>query len=740
MPVHIQSEGVIRMTAAHSQAKEAEAERLAHTVSVIRSQIVAFSDKIDRQKDDVMDARKDMWKYAPRVVQNFEDVTNLAAATTGLNMQEENYVKLMRKHKNLQKIVDTPYFARIDFEEDDFDETENIYIGMQSVTDETDNDPLVYDWRTPIASLYYDSGVGRVSFSVPMDGGRSETVRGTLHRKRQYHITGGRLHYFFDTDLAIGDEILQRELAKASDGKIKTIIHSIQAFQNQAIRAEAKHLLVTGPAGSGKTSVGLHRLAYLLYRYRDTLTSGQIRIFSPNLIFASYIDGIIPALGEEEVQTLDFTSLLLQYYPLTDHTSPAQTPPSQYEQISFLAAPDDAVRAVWLAETSSPAFVRFLTDYVQNYRPSFSDDIMFNTDRLCPKEKLAELYQGRTATDSLATKTARVISYINQSYREYFDTHRKTVGDFFCNLYDDNFNNDEILQRYEAEKQIVLNDLRNRLMPSAARLYERALREWAKRQNRPHVGQAVHRFRNPNHPRLYEDALAIFYIDVLTGKIDKNRTVKHILLDEAQDQGYMQHSILKKLYADAHFTVLGDANQALYPHINLQSDDELIALYGQAGQALHIPLRQRYRSTYEINRFSARLLGTPDESTFFDRHGDEPAVLDVADPYAAVANLLANHADIQTFGILLPTAAEANTFYKNFRARYPKTPLTLIAHPDDEYIPGAVVMAVPFAKGLEFDGVIIPTHTDALDKKLLYLMCTRALHKLWLIRGGADRS
>lgn len=724
--------------------KALEENRLMMVRSLILRQISALTAELQAKRGGVTEARRTMWAET-HVIRDFDDVANLSTLLSDVTFREQQYADIRLRLTNLQRMLDSPYFGRIDFIEDGYGDTEQIYIGGNSLFDETKQQYFIYDWRAPISSMYYDCGVGRASFAAP-DG----AVTGEITLKRQFHIEKGALCYLFDSDLLIDDDILQIELSRTSDAKIKTIINSIQKEQNQAIRCEADNIMVFGPAGSGKTSVGLHRLAYLLYRHRGRLTSARVRIFSSNNIFSSYIAGIIPELGEEDVSTLDFNALLTTYGP------EERVFLGPYEQIDFLsrtarqqtnAAPSgpeslsqrDALRRAGISMKYNPDFAAYLHEYIRQYSPAVTEDACFNHDTVCEKERILALYDDRTAIGNLASKTSRTLDYVSRRFEEYFKENRKAITTFFNDLYDENFLDGEIRSKFEEQKSIVLEDLRARLFPNAKRLYEKIVRGYTRERGLP-SGLSRFTVQSLKRDRLYyEDALVLFYIDTMTGRVRKERNARHILVDEAQDMSHLQHQILLNVFEGCHFTVLADVNQALYPEINLHDKEALLALYGSRSTV--VELSKSYRTTYEISRFAAQWLGTFDESRFYKRMGGEPEILQAADSAQAAAGLLAGlPADFNTVGILLADRTGAIAFHRRLTALM-QTPVSLIADPNDEFRRGVMVMAVPYAKGLEFDAVIIPEYGSPVfdgpwGRKTLYLMCTRALHRLYLIEEG----
>ena len=719
-----------------------EKEKLSSVLALILTQINEMACALHDRRKDLMAAHKEIWAETP-IIRNMDDVLNLTMLSSEIAQHERQYAQANIKLSQLKNMMISPYFARIDFMEEGYSDIEEIYIGKHSLYD--GKNFLVYDWRAPISSMYYDYSVGKASFAVPIEktantfngkvsiNEQDNKIFGEITLKRQYHIVNGELVYLFDSEIAIDDEILKLELSRASDAKIKTIIHTIQREQNKAIRSEAERLLVFGPAGSGKTSVGLHRLAFLLYKHRGNLTSAKVHIFSPGSIFASYIEGIIPELGEEDVQTSDFSTLLAQHGKYGGSYD-------SYEHFHFLQnSTTKDHRRIWLTQKYSSEFVTFLEEYVRTYSPSLDEDIYFNKDIVCPKERLKDLYQDRTSAGNLSSKTSRVLKYVIRAHEEYFADNKKSITDFFNSLQDENLSDSAIRSRFDEQKNIVIADLRNRLMPRSKRLYERILRAWYKKNKHlPNVNEVANALKLEK--LFFEDALSLFYIDILTGRVSKDNNVKHILLDEAQDISYLQHKILQALHSsDCHFTVLADVNQALYPEIHLHKESDIQKLYPTAST---MPLTTSYRSTYEISKFASDVLGLSTASAY-QRRGESPQIIDTKNPANSAAEIVERLPEqFNTIGILLTNDREAREFYTQFK-KYYNGSRPVIADIKDSFEPGIMIMPVPLAKGLEFDAVICPGYgspafEDYMGKKFLYLICTRALHQLYLLCCSAE--
>jgi DNA helicase-2/ATP-dependent DNA helicase PcrA len=670
--------------------EQREVEKLAEVKAFIIKLAEVMARGLAGRRGEVLAARKEMWREARIVLRDFDDVADLTVFAEEVARHERQYAKHSEELAKLSKMLDSPYFARIDFTEDGASEIEEIYIGRHSLFDDTAAYFHVYDWRAPISSLYYDHGTGSAAFTVPGTGAK---ISGTVSLKRQYQIEKGELLYLFDNDVAIEDEILRRELSKAASPNVKAIINTIQTAQNRAIRAEEADIIVTGPAGSGKTSVGLHRLAYLLYRHRDSLSSAKVRIFSPGQVFSSYLSGLIPELGEQDVPAMDFAGLIREKTHLRCH--------SYYEMLETA----DEQRKQWLGTKFSAQFLDGLEEFIAGYAPAI-EAVTFMDDTVCDADKLRELYVARTSAGNITTRARRVFAFVDEAMATYYSQNKNAIADLFQAIAEADLSDDEVYEKFVEEKRIIYSDLKSRLRPSAGKL----LRKYLKTRKMGAAATALN-----SEKIFFEDALLLLYVGILAGRVEAERNVRHILVDEAQDMGALQHRILRALYPESNFTVLADTRQALYPHVNLHETAELAALYPAAH---HFELSKSYRSTYEIMHHAAGYIGEA-EPNVFARHGEKPVLLEAGADIAQIIRELPP--EIQTVGILLPTSREARETATRLGD------IARLVEDESAFGAGVMVMAVPHSKGLEFDCVIAPT---TADPKTMYLMCTRALHRL----------
>lgn len=699
----------------------AETARLARAKAAILAKLGALCEKSGKSRAEVMASQKEMWREARMLVRDFDDAADIAQYADAVRGQKAQYARYVNEIWKYEKMLASPYFARVDFAEegagpDGPNKIEEVYVGPFTLMDEADGFVYAYDWRAPISGLFYDHGLGAAHFEVPPRGAK---ISGRITLKRQFQIEGGRLLYYFDNEIAVHDNILRQELSKSTEARIRTIINTIQREQNKAIRAKDGDVLVHGPAGSGKTSVGLHRLAYLLYKNRESLTSAKLRIFSPSQVFSAYIDGIIPELGEEEVRTLDFPMLLPE-------SRPFENPFCQVERVAAAGGGRD-LRLMWLRKKYSPGFIAAMERQVAEYAPDFSD-IEYLGDTICGAKKLASLYEDKTPRGSLATKTERAASYLERCFQEYYRPNFRKIMEHYQAADDTILSDAEIRELFDQAKNAELRAIRTMCMPPAALLYRRALEGAA--------GDLPYDFARDclEADRLFfEDALCLLYIDLLSGQAKGDSAVRHILLDEAQDFSPLHHKILRKMYPKSRFTVLADPNQALHADINIAGLPLLASLYPEAEV---FRLDRSYRSTAQITEFAAGF-GPP--SAPYPRDGEPPAVIRTGDYAKEAARILAEmQKEHGTAAVILPTIRQAREF-RAMLADEGCSDVQLVADDGANFTKGGVVIAAHFAKGLEFDAVVFPKGwLGEVPDRLMYLACTRALHRLFVLVGESE--
>ena len=608
----------------------------------------------------------------------------------------------------LQGLKNHPYFARIDFKEDDYD-TESFYIGLKSLFDEKEISPYVYDWRAPVAALFYEEFEDKAFYIAP-----SGKIQGEIERKRQYKFENGELTYCFDSDIKIDDMILQQALSESSTDRLKVIVNSIQKEQNKAIRFGGdKNLIVCGPAGSGKTSVGFHRIAYLLYKYRNNLSSAEIVMFTGSDIFASYVSDIIPELGEAPIKDFNF-------YALIDSTT------DYYEQAEAIInkekGREDTVKIKY-----SDEFIKFIENHIKNIDMGFSDFSIYG-DCVYSGKDVSKHLKNHPKISDFKGRLDLVVAFAEEKIDSYFASNYEKIyeiADSQSSILDDT--SEYIEQLKKQFKQQAKDTLENELNIEDWQI----LADICQSFNNDIYLQLVK--DRENSVLRFEDGILILFIRCLLGKVEQKPDVHHVLIDEAQDFSILQHRIIRYLYPKANFTILTDSNQAIVPAINSTDINKIAEVYS----AQVMKLYKSYRSTKQISSFAQKLLPSPDYETF-ERNGSEPEIIDSSDIYADIRKFIRN-AD----GSICVITKSSPTARKIYNELIIDTDIELYDNKNKIFGDKAAIMPVVYTKGLEFDNVIIIDEDNEFfgdeNKPYLYMAATRALHNLTILKSDRFR-
>lgn len=699
-----------------------------------------------------------------------------------LSERENSKTRAERRFATLTKQIEKPYFARIDFNESTSQtaEPETIYIGLGSFSDEK-NDFLVYDWRAPVASIYYDGGIGDVTYLTP-DGTQNATV--TL--KRQFQIEEGVIVTLFDTEEAIGDAMLMNALSGESSTKMKSIVTTIQKEQNKIIRNTSSDLLfVQGAAGSGKTAAVLQRVAYLLYRYRGKLTSGQVVLFSPNQLFNDYIDNVLPELGEQNMVQMTFYQYASRRLPKVN----VETLQERFET-------DTTEPQINLAKGSLAMF-NAVTAYAEHLNRSEMKirSVMFNGEPLISKERISEIYYQYNENYKLAQRLEatrdtlmRILSsHIGTEARKDWvelaienlskQEYDEIVGAGKVRMGDDQENDAAARTRQaqlgdgpkerefaseKAERQFLSKQIVTQALKPLARQIRRAsflninaqfidfLRqahhyidlsqfnitpsEWL-----AHVETVITSLKK-RQLSLTDTTLYLYLYDLITGK-NGERDIRFLFIDEIQDYTPFQLAFLKFSFPKAKFTVLGDLNQAIFTKDdakNLQND---FASLFDSDRVESIKLTQTYRSTQQITDFTKYILRDGQDIDAFNRDGKKPILYTLPNETEMLAQLRAqleeHDVNKDTTAIITKTRADAQAL----AAQLDSQNVTLIQSENQRLAQGTIIVPSYLAKGLEFDAVIIwhaddTRYGDESDRRLLYTVASRAMHTLTLIAAN----
>lgn len=607
----------------------------------------------------------------------------------------------------LQGLKSHPYFARIDFKEEDYP-SEKFYIGLKSLFDEQEIAPYVYDWRAPVAGLFYEEFDGKAYFDAP-----SGRIEGNIEKKRQYKFENGELVYCFDSDIKIDDYILQQALSETSTDRLKVIVSSIQKEQNRAIRFGGdKNLVICGPAGSGKTSVGFHRIAYLLYRYRHNLSSAEVVMFTGSDIFASYVSDIIPELGEAPIKDFNFYALLDNDVKSKDY----------YEQAEAIIEKEPD-RKEFAEIKNSQKFITFVEKYIKNLDIKFSDFSLYG-DLVFSGNEISNYLKYRSKISEFEGKLDLISDFANEKINSYFSQNYEKIyeiADEQSSILDDTG------EYIEAMKKQIKQEVKSKLSTELNINDYLLIADIYKSFGNSKIADRYEKDLESGTIK-FEDAMILLFIRCLLGKINQQSKVRHVLIDEAQDFSILQHRIIKHLYPKAKFTILTDSNQAIVPAINSSDVNKIAELYS----AEILRLQKSYRSTKQISSFAQKLLPTPDYETF-ERDGSEPLIIESNNVFDNIKSAIKNIDG--SFCIITKTSPTARKIYNKL---IQDTDIELYDNKNKIFGDKAAVMPVVYTKGLEFDNVIIVSENDEFfgdeNKPYLYMAATRALHNLTIIK------
>ena len=610
------------------------------------------------------------------------------------------------------KLRNAPYFAKVVFKPKGTGKERTVYIGLRTLQDPDTFEMFVCDWRAPISALFYDDFEGEAFFDAP---------RGRMYcdllLKRQFKFGEGKLLYYVDSDLKIDDDILRDVLSSTSGEHLKVIVNSIQREQNKVIRfSDGENLLVCGPAGSGKTSVGFHRIAYLLYRNRTEISSAEIVMFSNNDIFSGYVADIIPELGEMPINYASFYSIFAAEIPAM--------PTGDYYSLADEVINGNKDRLKSASFKMSKEFLDYLEVAADSIEPEFKDIKVYDKV-IISKEKLSERFLSDTE-NTQKSRGERLAAYSQGVIDEFFTENRKEL----YVLADEDTSIDEdtskILKRLRREvKANGVEMIKNATVPDPVTIYYKVLKEYADKNSFPELLCSVNSLKEGYIE--FEDALGIVYIKFVLGNAAVLSGVKHILIDEAQDLSFVQHRIIKRMFPRAKFTLLADTNQAIIPGLNTVCSEQLAEIYS----AKTLYLNKSYRCTKQINSYALELLDEKDRYEIFERDGEDVVCIkgNRDDLFSLVEK---ENKKSKTLAVITRTTAEAREIYKSLRNIIGE--IRLCDNKSCEMGNAPVVMPLALTKGLEFDNVIVVdekgSFTGADSKKYLYLASTRALHKL----------
>ena len=603
---------------------------------------------------------------------------------------------VINKRKRLTKILAIPYFGRIDFlEKKENSKVMPIYIGIHTFYDPESRATLIHDWRAPVSSMFYDHELGEAGYRSP-----SGEIKGVISLKRQYRIRGGKMEFMIESALTVHDDILQKELSSNVDDKMKNIVATIQREQNQIIRnKDIRTLIIQGVAGSGKTSIALHRIAYLLYTFRDSISSKDILIVSPNKVFSDYISNVLPELGEETVPETSMEQILSG---VLEHKYKYQT---YFGLVNELLEKPSSSLIDRIAYKASFGFISELDKFILHIENTYFK-----------------------AADVKLTKYITIPApFIEEQYLR--------------------FNRYPIRRRFDAMADYMLDMLKIQytftVTTTGRNLLKKEIRLMFAGNNDIQVYKDFFKWTNnpgmfkmrKGHTLEYSDLAPLAYLHLaLEGNGNQPCRVKHLLIDEMQDYSPIQYKVIQKLFP-CRKTVLGDAGQSVNPYGS--STAETIQKSLTASEIMK--LCKSYRSTFEITDFAQKIHPNA-ELEPVARHGEKPQILQfgsAVEELSGIMGLISTYrkSGYKSLGIICKTEQQAKEMADMLKSY--ANDISFLSSQSSAFVQGIVITSAHMAKGLEFDEVIIPqtderNYRSEIDKSMLYVAVTRAMHRLTL--------
>ena len=656
-----------------------------------------LNNKIHQMSATILEVQKDIesmndyyWEnYTEMDQYGYEDFDNQRALLNQVNANTENRKMLER----LKKMAGSPFFGSVEFQYEGEDTAEDFYIGIGNFAERTGGLPLIYDWRAPVSGLFYDFDKGEASYEAP--GGMME---GEILSKWQYKIRNNKMIYEFESDVKIDDDILKQELGNNGDVQLKNIVSTIQKEQNAIIRnTKDKVLAIQGAAGSGKTSVALHRIAYLLYHDRERLKSSNVLILSPNSVFSDYISHVLPELGEEHIQEMSFD--LFAYRELKDVVADCEDRYHHIENRMQHLETEDEERYHWKQSQdfvgAVEAFLVLLEDDLMNFK-RFEYRGFTKT-----AEELVHLFYFKFTEHPLLSRMEAVMEYVLD---EYETLARRSIG--------------------EEEKVLIREWFMS--MYETMDIYK--IYNWILEENGFPTLPDV-----PLESRVlsYEDVYPILYLKQRLCAMKKHKNIRHLVIDEMQDYSYLQYVILQNMFS-CNMTVLGDKAQT----VDDRQQDVLRFLPKIFGKEIRkIEMKRSYRNTLEIAEYASNITGLTGIE-YLERHG-KPVVEQVVSSEKEGLKDALNQVSVgidkyETAAILTMTEAQAKATYKYLKQH--REDVFYIDRDSSEFCKGITVTTYYLAKGLEFDQVFVlgGDKQNPFYSQFKYISATRALHELYV--------
>lgn len=617
---------------------------------------------------------------------------------------------LEKKINVLKKNIEKPYFARIDFKNEEENITDICYIGKVGIIN-YDNKIVIVDWRAPISSLYYDSNVGKATYKVEDD-----MVDGELLLKRQYNIESQVLLSFNDVDTVSNDELLKPYLGVSADARLKNIVSTIQSEQNEIIRSDIhKNLIIQGVAGSGKTTVALHRIAYLVYNYKDTISNNQYMVIGPNKFFINYISSVLPDLDVNDVRQYDLIEFTNNYLEENLKIEPGYTSLSK--------------------KKTSIEFLNIINNYLDNYFKNScpTDDLKIKDFVLLPNKKIKEVWGelNNKNYEVLSDKVDRAITLLDKYLIDNQQNNILRIDHY----YDNELENGKDIKNVRVNRTNTLEQIKKSYIPLLKKYFSKVIKKATTiyKEILSNLNNDSYQYDGKIY---YEDLSSLLYINYKIYGSKEYINMKHVVIDEAQDYNELTFYALKKIMKHSTFSIYGDLAQSLYPYRSLEKWEDI---KDNVFKDINIKyLSKSYRTSIEIMREANKINKylKLNEAEAVIRHADDVIYHKINDKYLDIEYYVNLYIEkgLKSIAIITKNQVESEKIYEKL---INKINISIIDDTNQEYNGGICIITSKLSKGLEFDGVIVVdadekiySSNNQLDMKLLYVSMTRAMHNL----------
>lgn len=722
---------------------ELENRYLNRIMEIIEKKVSAETEKLRNKRGQLIADRKDMYENTTHYSNDFEKLSDAIQYLKPIEMQTYDVEATEARIKKYNRMRQTPYFARIDFTEEGFDK-ESIYIGLGNLIDDKTHQTYICDWRAPISSIFYRFGLGKASYKAPYG-----TIEGEVSLKRQFEIKNSTVQYFFDSDMTIMDDILKQALSQNTSAKMKSIVETIQKEQDVIIRdIENELLIVQGVAGSGKTSIALHRVAYLIYQgLTENLSADNIILITPNSLFEKYIDNVLPELGENNIQTFTMEEMFDNVFKGRIQINNRNT------LIEEIITTEDADKKNLIKSSMefvlSKEFLLIIKRYLKYFEHKLIDyrDVFYNGECIVNRQLIkAEMLRQNDISlpleKRLETLENRIMLKIHELRKLRLEKLERFISEYPEHIYEI-----KPLARLLSLKEntAIKKEIVNFTRVDTLKLYKRLVRDkrlfyrMSEGLHLPANIEAILEYVEADLQKpgiSYDNGIVLLVMKLILGGCDNYSEIMQVVVDEAQDYYPVHYEILRRCFANAKFTIMGDINQT----IEKASD---LSLYSDIKQILNkkrsstIMINKSFRCSYEINRLSSYLSAGEMVIQSFERYESLPELVRAENRKQMsiyIEKMVNSYVSegFKSIAIICKSMSDVEQTYEEIGNRLGAA---LIDNNSFESINKVTILPVYMAKGLEFDAVIVYNANDEMyntqeDRQLLYICCTRALHRL----------